>query len=203
VIALAAAVLVLVVALGPWADGPVDRTLTAHMLQHVALMMVAAPLLVLGARPILRALPRGVGRALVRLGHPLLAWTAFAAVELATHFTGLYDYSLEHEWAHAVEHALYLGTGVWFWWPVLGRRWRWSVAYLLTAMPVQAAIGVALLSADRPFYDHYPSLGDQQRAGALMWLLGSLVMAAALVWAAWDWLRAEERRTVVREVYGR
>jgi cytochrome c oxidase assembly factor CtaG len=203
VIALAAAMVVLLVALGPWADGAVDRTLTAHMLQHIALAMAAAPLLVLGAGPILRALPRGVARRLVRLGNPLLAWTAFAAVQLATHFTGFYDYALEHEWAHATEHTLYLATGVWFWWPVLGRRWRWSIVYLLAAMPVQAAIGVALLSMDRPFYDPYPSLADQHRAGALMWLLGSLVMAAALVWAAWDWLRAEERRAVAREVYGR
>jgi cytochrome c oxidase assembly factor CtaG len=203
VIALAAAGVVLLVALGPWADGAVDRTLTAHMLQHVAVAMVAAPLIVLGARPVLRVLPRNFARLLVRIGYPLLAWVAFAAVQLTTHFTGFYDYALEHEWAHATEHALYLATGVWFWWPVLGRRWRWSVPYLLAAMPVQAAIGVALLSADRPLYDHYPSLADQHRAGALMWLLGSLVMAAVLVWVAWDWLRAEERRAVAREIYGR
>jgi putative membrane protein len=203
VIALTAAVAVLVVLLGPWTDAAVDRTLTAHMLQHVGLTMVAAPLLVLGAAPVLRALPTRFARGLVRLGNPLVAWTVFAGVQLATHFTGFYDYALEHEWAHALEHVLYLTSAVWFWWPVLGRRWRWSVVYLLAAMPVQAAIGVALLSADHTFYDHYPSLADQHRAGALMWLLGSLVMGAAVVWVAWDWLRAEERRARAREAYGR
>jgi cytochrome c oxidase assembly factor CtaG len=70
-------------------------------------------------------------------------------------------------------------------------------------MPVQAAIGVVLLSSDRPQYDHYASLGDQHRGGALMWVVGSLVMAGVLVWVAWDWLRAEERRAVAREAYGR
>jgi putative membrane protein len=202
-IALAAAAVVLIATLGPWTDAAADRTLTAHMLQHVALTMAAAPLLVLGSGRVLRMLPRRVARALVRLGHPLFGWTAFAAVTLGTHFTGFYDYALEHEWAHALEHALYLGSAVWFWWPVLGRRWRAAVPYLLTAMPLQAAVGVVLLSSDKPFYEHYPSVADQHRGAALMWLLGSLVMAAALVWAAWDWLRAEERRAVAREAYGR
>jgi cytochrome c oxidase assembly factor CtaG len=148
-------------------------------------------------------LPRQLARTLVRIGNPLLAWIAFNTVQVATHFTGYYDYALEHQWAHLLEHFLYLSTAVWFWWPVLGRRWRGTVPYLLTAMPVQAVIGVVLLTLDRPFYSHYSSVGDQHRAGALMWLLGSLVMAAALVWTAWDWLRAEERRAVAREAYGR
>lgn len=202
-IALAAGLVVIVVALGPWSDAAADRTLTAHMLQHVALTTVAAPLMVLGSGGVLRVLPRWLARVLVRLGHPLLGWTAFAAVQLGTHFTGFYDYALEHAWAHALEHGLYLVSAVWFWWPVLGRRWRGGVPYLLAAMPVQAAIGVALLSSDRPLYDHYASLADQHRGGALMWVLGSLAMAGALVWVAWDWLRAEERRAVAREGYGR
>lgn len=173
------------------------------MLQHVALTMLAAPLLVLGAGPVLRRLPQRVGRSLVRIGQPLLAFAVFAAVTLTTHFTGFYDYALEHEWAHGIEHALSLGSAVWFWWPVLGRRWRLAVPYLLAAMPVHAAVGVVLLSSDRLFYEHYRSLSDQHRGGALMWLLGSLAMAAALVWSAWDWLRAEERRVSAREAYGR
>jgi putative membrane protein len=203
VIALGAGLVVIVAAIGPWTDAAADRTLTAHMLQHVALTMVAAPLLVFGSRGVLRLFPRGVGRALVRLGYPLVGWTAFAAVLLGTHFTGFYDYALEHTWAHGLEHGLYIVSAVWFWWPILGRRWRGGVPYLLAAMPVQAAIAVVLISSDRPFYAHYRSLSDQHRAGALMWVLGSLVMAGALVWCAWDWLRAEERRAAAREAYGR
>jgi putative membrane protein len=202
-IALAGGLIVILIALSPWTDAAADRTLTAHMLQHVALTMAAAPLLVLGSRGVLRVLPRSVGRAAVRLGHPVLGWTAFGVVELGSHFTGFYDYALEHEWAHGLEHGLYLATAVWFWWPVLGRRWRGAVPYLLAAMPVQAAIGVVLMTSDRLFYAHYPSLSDQHRAGALMWSSGSLVMAAAIVWTAWAWLRAEERRALAREAYGR
>jgi putative membrane protein len=180
-----------------------DGTLTAHMLEHVVLTMLVAPALVLAGRKWLRFLPREVARAILRLGHPLLGWSSFAAVQLATHFTGFYDYALDHEWAHVLEHALYLVTAVWFWWPVLGRRWKWAVPYLLAAMPLQAAVGVVLLSSDHLYYEHYRSLSDQHRAGALMWVLGSVAMAAALVWSAWDWLRAEERRARAREAYGR
>lgn len=202
-IALVFGALVIIGALGPWTDAAADRSLTAHMLQHVALTMVTAPLLVLGSGRVLRVLPRRLARGLVRMGNPALAWIAFNTVQLATHLTGYYDYALEHQWAHVLEHVLYLSTAVWFWWPVLGRRWRGAVPYLLATMPVQAVIGVMLLTLDRPFYSHYASVGDQHRAGALMWLLGSLAMAAALVWTAWDWLRAEERRAVAREAYGR
>jgi putative membrane protein len=179
-------------------------TLTEHMVEHLVFTMALAPLLVVvGKRVLLRRLPQRVGRTLVRLGHPVLGWSAFATATLATHFTGFYDFAVEHEWAHELEHVAYVVTAVWFWWPVLGRRWRWSVPYLLAAMPVQAAVGVALMTSDHLFYDHYRSLADQHRAGALMWLVSSLVMGAALVWAAWDWLRAEERRALAREAYGR
>lgn len=202
-IALAAAVVAILVALSPWSDAAAERTLTAHMLQHVALTMAAAPLLVLGSGGVLRILPRWLGRALIRVAHPLLGWAFFAAIQVGTHFTGFYDYALEQAWAHVLEHGLFLLGAVWFWWPVLGRRWRGGVPYLLTAMPVQAAIGVVLMSSERPFYQHYRSIADQHRGGALMWVLGTLAMAGAVVWVAWDWLRAEERRAVAREAYGR
>jgi cytochrome c oxidase assembly factor CtaG len=179
-------------------------SLTRHMLEHCVLTMAIAPLLVVvGRHFVLRLLPQRVGRMLVRIGHPLLGWLSFAAATLATHFTGFYDFAVGHEWAHELEHALYLATAVWFWWAVLGRRWRWSVPYLLAAMPVQAAVGVALLTSDHLFYEHYRSLADQHQAGAVMWVFSSLAMGAALVWVAWDWLRAEERRALAREAYGR
>jgi putative membrane protein len=202
VIALPAAGLVLIVALGPWTDAAADGNLTVHMAQHLALTMAAAPLLVLGGPALLRAVSRRAGRALVRLAVPVAGWAAFAAVTVVVHLTGFYDYAEAHAWAHALEHALFLGSAVLFWQPVLGRRWRFSVPYLLTAMAVQGAVAAVLLSGGAR-YEHYPSAGDQHRAAALMWVAGSLVMVAALVRAAWDWLRAEERRALAREAYGR
>jgi putative membrane protein len=201
-IPLAAAAAVLVAALGPWTDAAADRTLTAHMAQHLALTMAAAPLLVLGLPGVLRAVPKRAARALVRVGHPFVGWTAFAAVTVIVHLTGFYDYAVAHVPAHVLEHALLVASAVLFWQPVLGRRWRFSVPYLLAAMTVQGAVAAVLLSGG-PRYEHYASAADQQRAAALMWVAGSLVMVAALVYAAWDWLRAEERRALAREAYGR
>ena len=200
--ALALAAVVLVAALGPWTDAAADRTLTAHMAQHLALTMAAAPLFVLAGPAVLRALPTAAARALVRLANPLVGWIAFAVVTVVVHLTGFYDYAAERSWAHALEHALFLTSAVLFWQPVLGRRWRFSVPYLLAAMAVQGAVAAVLLSGGAR-YAHYPSAGDQHRAAALMWVIGSLAMVAALVLAAWEWLRAEERRALAREAYGR
>lgn len=201
-IALTLGGVVLVAALGPWSDAAADKTLTAHMLQHLALTMVAAPLFVLGGGVVLRALPRRAGSLLVRIVRPWTGWTVFAAVAVLVHLTGYYDYALEHAWAHALEHALFLTSAVFFWQPVLGRRWRGSAVYLLAAMAVQAAVSVVLLSGSLR-YSHYPSLDDQRQAAALMWVGGSLAMVAALVATAWGWLRAEERRARAREAFGR
>jgi putative membrane protein len=202
VIALVLGVVVLAAALGPWSDAAVDRTLTAHVIQHLALTLMAAPLLVVGGPVVLRALPRRAGRLLVQVAHPLVGWIGLAAVTAGMHLTGFYDFALEHPWAHGLEHAALLAGAVLFWQPVLGRRWRFAVPYLLAVMAVHGAVAAVLLTDDRPRYTHH-TLADQHRGAALMWVVGSLVLVAAMVYAAWDWLRAEERRAAAREAYGR
>jgi len=114
--------LVVAVALSPWADSAADASLRAHMLQHLALMLVAAPLLVLGIprRGALRSLPRALARTALALGHPAVGATAFAAAELGTHFTPLYELAARNTAVHVAEHALLLGGGLLFWWAVLG-----------------------------------------------------------------------------------
>jgi cytochrome c oxidase assembly factor CtaG len=196
-------------ALSPWADTAADRSLSVHMLQHLALTMVAAPLLVVGAPTawILRSLPRRVGRRLVRLVNPVVAWAVFVGTQWAAHFTGFYVLALDQGWAHALEHAFFLVTAFLFWWPVLGSPSRmysfWRVAYLTLAMPALGAIGVVLDASDSARYPGHASLAEQHAAGALMWAAGSLLMVGALVFTAWEWLREEERRAVAREAYGR
>jgi cytochrome c oxidase assembly factor CtaG len=65
------------------------------------------------------------------------------------------------------------------------------------------AVGIVLLTSDRIRYPHYPSLDDQHSAGALMWVVGSLLMVGLLLVIAWEWLQGEERRARAREAYGR
>ena len=105
--------------------GPVgyydDTFFWAHMVQHVALMMIIAPLLLLGSPVLLllrastpsfrRAwvLPVLRGRVLMTLTRPLVGWLLFAGVLVGTHFSPFYEFSLEHPLVHEyVEHPLYL-----------------------------------------------------------------------------------------------
>ena len=206
---------------------PVDRYATVnfstHMLQHLLLVMGAAPLFALGAPitlglraarpgtrknvllPILRSRPVSV------LTHPLVAWLLFAVVMYASHFSGLYNLALAHEWVHAGEHLLYLLTGVLFWWPVVGldpAPHRMShparILYVVLAMPLTAFLGVAIISASSPLYPWYAhlpapwgganALSDQQDAGAIMWEFGGGASVVAVLLVAASWFRHEETR---------
>jgi putative membrane protein len=193
---------------------------SVHMLQHLLMAMVAAPLLALGA-PItllLRVSSADVRRrALLPVLHsrvlrvasfPVIAWVLFAGVMWATHFSSLYDAALEDPIIHLVEHALYLGVALLFWWPVVGADpspWRMPhalrIGYLFVGMPQSSFLGLAILSAPQLLYPHYatierdwgpPALADQQLAGGIMWVGGDLVFLVAMVLAVWVWLRAEE-----------
>jgi putative copper resistance protein D len=196
-----------------------DVLFWAHMVQHLLIVLVAAPLLVFSA-PVtlaLRAGSPGVRAGLLRvvhsraarvMGNPVVAWAAFGAVMWTTHFSSLYDRALEDPALHLVEHALYLGTALLFWTPVagvepvrrLGRPLR--VAYVLAALPVQSSLGLAIYSADQPLYRHYEALGriwgpsvldDQRLAAIVMWIGGDLLLLGWAGLATAAWLRAETR----------
>ncbi|MGH2774764.1 MAG: cytochrome c oxidase assembly protein [Actinomycetota bacterium] len=193
-----------------------------HMLQHLLLTMVAAPLLVLGApvtlalraasapgrRRMLRVLHSGPVRFIT---HPVVTWSVFALVMWLTHFSSLYDLALENELVHVAEHVLYLTAAGLFWWPVIGLDpganrigWAGRIAYLFLAMPQQSFLGVAIHQANEPLYEHYVTLartwgptplGDQQQAGMIMWVGGDFLFIAALVLAVLAWMRHEQRAT--------
>ncbi|HEV2755814.1 MAG TPA: cytochrome c oxidase assembly protein [Actinomycetota bacterium] len=196
-----------------------DLLFWVHMVQHLLIVLVAAPLLVYAA-PVTLALraaaPPARGR-LLRVvhsrparaaAHPVVAWASFGAVMWASHYSPLYDAALEAPALHAAEHVLYLGAALLFWAPVAGadpvRRIArpLRVAYLLAALPVQSFLGLAVYSADEPLYDHYEGLGriwgpgvmdDQELAGIVMWIGGDVLLLAWVGVAAAAWLRAESR----------
>ena len=102
-----------------------------HMVQHLLLTMVAAPLIALSAPATLAlrasspAVRQKLGRALHSralqvLTHPLVTWGAFAAVMWASHFSPVYDLALRNEAVHVLEHIVYLAAGFLFWWPIVG-----------------------------------------------------------------------------------
>jgi cytochrome c oxidase assembly factor CtaG len=209
-------------AIGAW-------LLSAHMAQHFLLSMVAPPLLLLGwpFQPMLSGLPLWVSRDLLgpilgwpaaqrvgrKLVHPPVAWALAIVATFAWHVPSAYEWALAEPWAHALEHACFLWTGVLFWWPVVepwpwhGRWPRWAMAfYLLIADVANTVVAATLAFASAPVYRVYEAtapargvsaLADQQRAAAIMWLPGSLVF---LVPAMVLMVRGLSARTVARPI---
>ena len=199
-------------------DAAGEIRFSAHMVQHLLLVLAAPPLLALGAPVtlLMRATPSGVRRSIVVpvlharivrvVSSPWTAWIAFSGVMWATHFTGLFNAALEDQGVHVVEHLLYLASGALFWWPVIGAdptpgrlRPAGRMLYLAAQMPVNTAVGLAIYFAPTVLYAHYEAsapaaFGDQQVAGILMWGVGDTVLLGALVLAIAAWLRADELR---------
>ncbi|MGH2674268.1 MAG: cytochrome c oxidase assembly protein [Actinomycetota bacterium] len=199
--------------------GPVDRLagerFAWHMAQHLVVTMVAAPLLLLG-RPVglaRRAAPAPVRRALLVvlrtrgagwLTHPVVTWSGFAVTLWASHFTSLYQRSIESASLHAVEHALYLAASLLFWLPVIGAepsRHRLGPAarllYVFLAAAVSSLLASTLVQSGRVLYPAYAgpgALADQRTAGALMWIVGGLLFLGAALLVAGAWARSERSR---------
>jgi putative membrane protein len=122
-------VAVIWLSIGSPLDGFADALLSAHMVEHLLLMSFAAPLLLLGypTVPFLRGLPRRFTRvlgplfrvkSLRRLGHflttPVVAWIVMNFTFLGWHIPGAYDFALEHEHWHEIEHLCFLGSSTLF-----------------------------------------------------------------------------------------
>ena len=184
---------------------------TAHMLGHLALVMVAPVLLVAG-RPLtllMSALPdpRRVeriarGRAVSLLTAPPVALACYAVVIVGSHLTGLMDSIMQITWAGQVEHVVYVLVGCQFFCLVVGDepiRWRLAtpVRWLLlaVAMAVDTFTGIVLMQGTSPVAMltspslQVDALSDTRTGGAIMWLGGDAIMAVVMVVLVIGWLR--------------
>src|SRR5688572_31094394 len=204
--------------------GRYDTTLfSVHMVQHLLLAMVAAPLIALSApitllmrvassatrrRWILPALHARVTRI---LAFPVVAWVIFASAMWVSHFSPLFDAALEDPLIHDLEHALFLGTALLFWWPAVAldpSPWRMPhpvrALYVFTQMTQNTFLAVVLLGATTVLYPHYATLevpwassalDDQRLAAGIMWIVGDAIFLTAVMAILWGWMRAEARDT--------
>jgi cytochrome c oxidase assembly factor CtaG len=180
-IAFQGGLLTLVLALASPLHPLAELLLQFHMIQHLLLMMVAPPLLLLGAPilPLLRGVPRpflqhGLGllfasRVLQRLGHflthPMVCLIAFTATNVAWHVPLLYELALCSQFWHEVQHLCFLVTALLFWWPVVQPwpsrlRWpRWAmIPYLLVADIQNTALSAFLIFSERILYPTYATV---------------------------------------------
>lgn len=219
--AFVAGLLVIVAALVSPLDALGDQLFSAHMVEHELLMIVAAPLLVVG-RPLavwVWAFPAPARAALGAFFHrpgwrtpwlvltgPVAAWILHALALWLWHLPALFEAALESEAMHALQHICFLGTALVFWWSVLGGGARhergMALLSLFTTMVHTGALGALLTLATVVWYPAYrataPAWGltpleDQQLGGIIMWVPAGLVYIVAGLVMAGRWL-AEPRR---------
>jgi putative copper resistance protein D len=203
-----------------------DTTLfSVHMVQHLLLTLVAAPLLVLGApitlllrvsTPNVRQrviLPILHSRVVRVISFPVVAWLVFAGTMWWSHFSPLFDLALENPGVHDLEHLLYLTAGLLFWWPAIGldpSPWRMShpvrAMYVFLQMPQNTFLAVTILNATAVLYSHYATnvrswgptpLEDQQSAGALMWITGDILFLTSMGLIIAGWMIHEKKQEAV------
>jgi putative membrane protein len=167
--------------------------LTAHMLQHLLLMVVAAPMILLGVH----------SRLVVRWHiHPVLCWLAGSLTVILWHVPVVFELALQSPYWHGIEHASFFIAGILFWLPVIyegfaARPWSLPLYLFLGTLPCDA-LSAFLAFCGHVVYRQYLSghgrmfglspLDDQSLAGALMWvtvtfayLIPALVVTARLL----------------------
>jgi putative membrane protein len=210
----------LVIALASPLDGAGSLAFSAHMVQHELLMIVAAPLMVLG-RPLgvwVWALPArwrgGVGGATrarpvawlwAVVTRPLAAWMLHFAALWLWHVPALFQRGLADNGVHALQHASFLFTALLFWWAVLGKQGLHgargaSIIYLFSTMMHTGALGALFTMSETVWYPVYGGaaaafglspLEDQQLGGLIMWIPGGLAYVAAGLVLCAGWLTAQ------------
>jgi len=186
--------------------------LSAHMLQHQLLIYPAA-LLFLWGLPEWMVRPVTGQPALRRIGrfvtHPLICGLTYVIVISCWHFTWLYDWALQNRWLHILEHFMFFGAALLYWWPLLSPsrefpsisyagRMLYVIAVEIGMIPVFAYL---TFSQDvlYPTYEYAPRItwmtpaDDQLLAGSMMKLVGFSVAMAAFGVSFYHWNRANER----------
>jgi len=196
-----------------------DSYFSDHMVQHLMLVMVAAPLFALSAPldlayaaggPRLRAALDGPVMRLVT--HPLVAFALYFGFIPVTHLTSLFNLMLEHDWLHDFEHVGFLVVGYLFFRAAFGIERGHSLhpglrlVYVMGAVPVDTVTGLALaMSSHNPFGFYRTTappgssaswiLSNVRLGGAIMWIGGDALMLLACVPISIAWVRWETVRT--------
>ncbi|HZU78143.1 MAG TPA: cytochrome c oxidase assembly protein [Dehalococcoidia bacterium] len=224
-VSFAAGMLTLAAALLSPLDGLSSALFSAHMAQHLLLLAVAPPLLVLGLPQLVAfwALPhpsrrrlggwwlrhRAARAAWRGVSHPVSVWLLAAAALWIWHLPPLFDAALRSEPVHAAEHLCFVLTASLFWWTALQPRGRRRLSAALAtpyiiAMALQSTVlGVLLTVSAAPWYAYSSATAawgltpnqDQQIAGLVMWIPGGVIYLAAACALFVSWLEQGETAT--------
>lgn len=177
-----------------------DLLASVHMLQHTLLMMVAAPLMVVGAptHTMLWVMPAAAGRKLLsvrRFIRPLLAWSLYSLTLWIWHLPYLYEAALQIPWVHDLQHLAFFITSFLFWSVLFDPFQRKllhpgaGILYLFVASLHSMILGVLMALSPSVWYESYletaplyglSALEDQQLAGLIMWMPAGLAYVVAV-----------------------
>jgi putative membrane protein len=207
-------------------DGLDDELFSAHMAQHMVLMLVAPPLLVFGRPglvwlwafplPVRRLIGRiwmhtGLAHLCHEIGSPALIWMSGSAALWFWHLPGPFAWSLASEPVHALEHICFFSTSLLFWSlvlePLAKRRISYGTAiiFVVTFGLQMGFLGALLTFAGHPLYAAYSQtterwglspLEDQQLGGVSMWIPASLIHLTTLGFLVAAWMQEDENRSV-------
>ncbi len=213
-------------------DALTDDRFWAHMTQHVLLMLVGVPLVLLGAPvlPMMRGVPRGVRRraliplfnarpvrlALRIVSRPLVALGLLVIALIGWHLPAAYDAAVTNAWVHTAQHISFATGAYLFWWNVIDPTpLRANLAplvrvpYVFVAMLPNFILSAFLTYSPAAWYSVYAqgmsadaALADQQAGGLIMWIPGAFIMLFALLGVLAQAMRREESSQREREGAG-
>jgi cytochrome c oxidase assembly factor CtaG/cytochrome c551/c552 len=190
-----------------------EQRLSAHMVQHELLILIAVPLLAFARLDLaLLVCLRGHGRQVtsrllgkLRVSMPV-AWALHAVALWVWHLPVLYQTAGDQPLLHLAQHASFGGTAYLFWLAAFDRRTGYGAAalYVFLTSLHSGLLGVLLFLSPRLWYPHYAlaqgALEDQQLAGLIMWIPGGVALTITAIWLLWRWLNDTEPSAAARRL---
>jgi putative copper resistance protein D len=171
-----------------------------HMVQHITLMMVTGPLLVLGTPNSFHP----TSRIFKALTQPMFSWVTYALLMIGVHLPGPHAFIMENPWAHTyLEVPLYIAIPYLFYFNLLDRNLvnrrispAVSVLSLFLMMVPETLTGFFIYTAPGSLYQDMYSLTDQRRGGSLMWSGAMIIDTIWMSFAVYRWIKSEEKKSL-------
>ena len=170
-----------------------------HMVQHITMMMVTGPLLVLGTPSSFNP----AGRIFHGLTNPLFSWITYAALMIGVHLPGPHGFIMENPWAHTyLEIPLYIALPYFFYFNLLDRNFinrrispAMAVISLFLMMVPETLTGFFIYVSHGSLYNDMYEITDQRRGGSLMWSGAMIIDTIWMSFAVYHWIKSEERKS--------